>query len=382
MRAIDDEHSDDPGFAESEVSLHLAVEAAPIAIVLMELDGYFSRANPAACEMLERTPEEMRRLTFRDVLHADDRDEGKTAFAKLAGGELDHYRGERRFVRKSGEILWGALTVTAIPDESGKIRGAFAMVEDVTEQRLAEEHIKELNEELEERVEQRTARLTAVNQELEAFCYSVSHDLRAPLRAMEGFAEILLEGYRTKLDGEGTDYLRRIGAASRRLGRLIDELLKLSRLTREDLRPVRILLSEAAERVADEFRTSDPRRNVEFEIEKDMVARADAALINDVLHNLIGNSWKFTASRDPAIIEFGTTETEHGKAMFVRDNGVGFDMAHADKIFSPFERIHPVEEFEGDGVGLATVHRIITRHGGTIWAKAEPGAGATFYFTL
>jgi light-regulated signal transduction histidine kinase (bacteriophytochrome) len=236
--------------------------------------------------------------------------------------------------------------------------------------------------ELEERVAQRTAELAAVNKELEAFAYSVSHDLRAPLRSVDGFSQALLEDYGDRLDPDGRDYLQRVRAASQRMGQLIDDLLSLSRLTRREMRHETVDLSALAESTAAHLRLHQPQRQVEFVIQPGVVARGDPHLLQVILDNLLGNAWKFTSRNRQARIEFGCTQVDHEPAFFVRDDGAGFRMDYADKLFGAFERLHSPDEFEGTGIGLATVQRIIHRHGGRVWAEGEVDRGAVFYFTL
>ncbi|HZS07982.1 MAG TPA: GAF domain-containing protein [Blastocatellia bacterium] len=237
-------------------------------------------------------------------------------------------------------------------------------------------------EELEQRVTERTAELRESNAELEAFAYSVSHDLRTPLRAMKGFSQVLLEDYLPQLDAGARDCLRRVVAGSQRMSELIDALLNLSRITRSTIRSEQVNLSALARNVAEELRKAQPDRRVEFIIADGLLAAGDARLWRVALENLLDNAWKFTSTRDRARIEFGRQQTEQGLAYFVRDDGVGFEMAYADKLFAPFQRLHSTREFPGTGIGLATVQRIVHRHGGRLWAEGEVGKGATIYFTL
>lgn len=225
-------------------------------------------------------------------------------------------------------------------------------------------------------------RLEAANQELEAFSYSVSHDLRAPLRSIDGFSQALLEDYPDRLDPRGVDYLQRLRAGSQRMGVLIDDLLRLSRVTRAEMRREVIDLTATAEAIAAALRHTAPERGATFHIQPGLKTVGDPRLLRVALENLLGNAWKFTAKRAAATIEFGATERNGADAFFVRDNGAGFDMAYAEKLFTPFQRLHGTTEFEGTGIGLATVQRIMARHGGQIWAEAAPDRGATFYFTL
>ncbi len=242
----------------------------------------------------------------------------------------------------------------------------------------AEREIRSLNVRLERRAEE----LLAVNQELEAFSYSVSHDLQEPLRGIDGFTQALVEDWAGALGPEGQDQLRRVRAAAQRMGRLIDDLLQLSRVTRAELHSVPVDLSALAREVAGELRERDPARAVDFRIPDGIAARGDPRLLRLVLQNLMGNAWKFTSRRPDAVIEFSATPGDRGVTYGVRDNGVGFDMAFAGKLFRPFQRLHLRSEFAGSGVGLATVQRIVRRHGGRAWGEGEVGRGASFHFTL
>jgi PAS domain S-box-containing protein len=233
-----------------------------------------------------------------------------------------------------------------------------------------------------QQVKAANAQLHAANRELEAFCYSVSHDLRAPLRGLDGFSQALLEDYSGKLGNEGKHLLERIRAGSQRMGQLIDDLLNLSRVSRSELHHEPVDLSGLASDVADELRQHDPQREVALRIAEDLKADGDPQLLRVVLENLLGNAWKYTAKRPQATIEFGLSRDNGHSSFFVRDDGVGFDMQYADKLFAPFQRLHGMSEFPGTGVGLATVQRIIQRHGGRVWVQAEVNKGATFYFTL
>ena len=247
---------------------------------------------------------------------------------------------------------------------------------------LASAEISKLNEGLEQKVRARTVELTAANEELEAFAYTVSHDLRAPLRSMDGFGQALLEDCADKLDAKGRDYVKRIRGASQTMARLIDDILKLSRVTRAQIEPSEVDLSGLAQATARELRQIDSDRQVVFDIAPGVVANGDAQLLRQVFNNLLDNAWKFTTKNPRACIEFGVTDHEGEPAYYVRDDGAGFDMAYADKLFEPFQRLHSATEFAGSGIGLATVARIIRRHGGRVWAESEIGRGATVYFTL
>jgi signal transduction histidine kinase len=246
----------------------------------------------------------------------------------------------------------------------------------------AEVDVRKHRDHLEALVEERTTELQAVNQELEAFNYSVSHDLRAPLRSIDGFSKILLEDCEDQLDAQGRDYLRRVGAATQRMGIMIDDLLDLSKVTRAEMRREIVDLSALAKTISAELQQAEPDREVTFLIAEGLVANGDAKLLHLVLENLLGNAWKFTRKHPQATIEFAVVQDDGQPTYVVRDNGAGFDMTYADKLFGPFQRLHRQEDFEGTGVGLATVQRIISRHGGEVWGEGEVDKGATFYFTL
>lgn len=252
---------------------------------------------------------------------------------------------------------------------------------EVAERKAAEEKLRLLNQSLEQRVAQRTRQLEQANRELEAFSYSVSHDLRAPLRAIDGFSQVLEKTYADQLDEKGRDYLGRVRRASHRMGDLIDDMLHLSHISREEVTKEPVNVTAMALTIADDLRQDDLSRQVEFTVESDMQVRADPKLIRIVLENLLGNAWKFTGRKADAKIEVGMTHHEDGPAIFVRDNGAGFSMDYAHKLFTPFQRLHSNAEFEGSGIGLATVQRIIHRHGGRVWADSAEGSGATFHFS-
>jgi signal transduction histidine kinase len=253
---------------------------------------------------------------------------------------------------------------------------------EVAERRRAEEEILRLNAELEKRVRERTAQLEYTNGELEAFCYSVSHDLRAPLRAIDGFGQALVEDFGDQVPPDAQRYLGRIRASTQRMGQLIEDLLNLSRVSRGELAARDVDISELAQQVVADLRQRDPQRKVEAHVWDGIHAVADPRLLRAALENLVGNAWKFTAKREDARIEVGNLRDQGRMTIFVRDNGAGFDMAYADKLFGAFQRLHSAHEFAGTGIGLATVQRIVHRHGGRVWADAQPDKGAVFYFTL
>ncbi|MEV4512626.1 ATP-binding protein [Dactylosporangium sp. NPDC049525] len=269
-----------------------------------------------------------------------------------------------------------------VKDSAGQPYAVCGISTDITERKQAEEEVRQLNAHLETRVRERTAELEASTRELDAFAYSVSHDLRAPLRSLHGFSDALLEDYIDVLDEEGRDYLRRIQHNVQRMGRMIDDLLNLSRATRAEIVRETVDLSGIAGEVLAELAAADPGRTVTTRIADDLRAYGDPQLIRMALHNLLANAWKFSSKRADPVIEVGRVTHGTEELYFVRDNGAGFDMQYAGKLFNAFQRLHPVAEFEGTGIGLAIVARVIRRHGGTISAHAEIGNGATFTFNL
>ncbi|TSA45493.1 MAG: PAS domain S-box protein [Deltaproteobacteria bacterium] len=294
-------------------------------------------------------------------------------------GEPQAY--ELRMVKKDGTAFWAHLEATAAQDADGAL--IFRTVlSDIAERKRAEEKIKELMGELEMRVVERTALLEAANKELEAFCYSVSHDLRAPLRGIDGFSQALLDDYGEKLDDTAKSYLDRVRKAAQHMDRLIDDMLTLSRVTRSEFHYESVDLSNMVRAISEKLQQNNPDRTVDVIIRDGVFVNGDANLLQIALENLVDNAWKFTMREARPQFEFGKTVKDGKTACFIRDNGVGFDMAYVDKLFDAFNRLHTTFEFPGTGIGLATVQRIINRHGGQVWAEAEVEKGAMFYFTL
>jgi PAS domain S-box-containing protein len=316
-----------------------------------------------------------------DQVHPEDR-EGAVATWNRSVLLAKVYDTEFRIRRRDGNYRWFKTRAIPFKDKDGKILKWIGTNTDIEDSRRAGEEIRELNETLEQRVADRTLELEAANKELESFSYSVSHDLRAPLRAIDGFSQALLEDYMEKLDDDGKNHLMRVRAGSQRMANLIDDMLALSRLTRAEMIRKTVDLSKLTREISDQLYESAPHREVVFHIQSDVEAFGDERLLRIALENLLGNAWKFTSKCERSEISFGRF-TDSGKTeYFIRDNGAGFDMAYADKLFGAFQRLHSNNEFEGTGIGLATVQRIIHRHGGRIRAESKVGEGTTFYFML
>ena len=381
IRDISGRRKAEAALRESEEKYRRLVEFFPDTIFIHR-NGRIVFVNQTAVHTFRASgSEEMIGKSVMSFVHPDYQKLVRDRVAKMAEARSPLPIMEEKFLRTDGTPL--DVEVTAIPFVLDGELAVMGVARDITERKIAVEEIRRLNAELERRVVERTAQLEAANKELEAFAYSVSHDLRAPLRSIDGFGQALQEDCAAVLDEQGLDHLQRIRTASKRMGHLIDGLLNLSRLTRGEIHPQNLDLAEIGRTILEELRRGEPDRVVECILPETMPARGDERLMLAALENLLGNAWKFTSRRKLARIELGAISAAEGKTvLFIRDNGAGFSMDHADKLFHAFQRLHTVQEFPGNGIGLATVQRIIHRHGGKVWAEAKEGEGATFYFHL
>lgn len=366
----------------AEQRYRAAFEQAAVGMAEVGLDGRWLRVNQKFCEMLGYSQPEFLERTFQEMTHPDDLERCLACVQRLLNAERQSLAEEKRYLCKNGSPLWVNISLSVVRDGAGAPSYFVAAMEDISERKRAQEDLKKLNAELEQRVSERTTSLEAANRELEAFSYSVSHDLRAPLRAIDGFSQILLREQAPGLTADGRRKLELVIQNAKRMGELIDGLLRLAQLSRQPLRKEPVALTPLVHQVLAELRHGQENRAVEIKVGHLPECEADPSLLHQVLINLLSNAFKFTRGRKPAVIEVGCRSQFGDRVYFVKDNGAGFNMTHADKLFGVFARLHSADQFEGTGVGLSIVYRIIARHGGHIWAESEEGKGATFYFTL
>jgi len=366
---------------EERARLAAIVESSNDAIIGKTLDGIITSWNEAAQRIYGYSPEEAVGQPISMLVPSDRPDEVKKILDSVRQGEkVEPFDTVR--ITKDGRRLDISLTVSPIRSFAGAVVGASTIARDITGRKRAEEEIRLLNEQLEQRVLQRTAQLEEANRELESFSYSVSHDLRAPIRHIGGFARMLKERAEPSLDETSLRYVKIIMESTQRAGALVDDLLSFSRMARVEMHDIPIDTNGLVREALDELRFEENGRSVDWRIARLPGVRGDPSMLRLVFRNLLSNALKYTRSRERAVIEVGSTQDEAETVFFVRDNGVGFDMRYVDKLFGVFQRLHGVEEFEGTGIGLANVRRIVQRHGGRVWAQGSLGSGATFYFSL
>ena len=366
---------------DNEARYRAIVEDQTDMICRFTPDGTIRFANEAFCRSVGIERVAIIGKNMFEVVSQANIDQFKNGLSKLSFAQPTITE-EYMIEGAEGHIRWEQWTDRSLYNKQGEFIEYQSVGQDITERKVAEIEIYRLNEQLEQRVIERTAQLEAANRELEAFAYSVSHDLRAPLRSIEGFTSALVEDYGNKFDKQVQDYLLRVHTASQRMNQLISDLLKLSRTTRGEMHFSRVNLSEIAFQVMDELQSQTHDRTVEIVITPEIYTFGDVRLLQVLLANLLGNAWKFTQKKDSARIEFGQMSMDGQDVFYVRDDGAGFDMTYSDRLFGVFQRLHTENEFEGTGIGLATVQRIIHRHRGRVWAEGRVDQGATFYFTI
>jgi PAS domain S-box-containing protein len=354
---------------EQRAMLAAIVDASDDAIIGKTLEGVITSWNQGAQHLFGHPAADVVGKSMSLLIPPGRENEEKTIMEHLAKGQVERFDTVRR--RKDGRDIDVSVTCSPMRDATGRIIGISKVARDITDRIRAEAALARAKDAAE-----------AASRELEAFSYSVAHDLRAPLRGMNGFAQVLLDTYRDKFDAEGQDWLQEILLNAKKMGSLIDGLLSLAQWTRSELRPEDVDLSAIVCEVAARLALSEPQRTVAIEVERGLHADVDSRLARALLENLLANAWKFTSKALAARIEFGASEKDGSRAFFVRDNGAGFDMAYAGKLFAPFQRLHTTDEFPGTGIGLATVQRIVHRHGGLIWAEGAVDKGATFSFAF
>ncbi len=362
---------------KSENKFRSIFDSSADAILIVDrIDHRVLAANDAASELTGYSTDEFYLVYFSDLLFSGDIKELDWVINPLHKGDVCKF--ETVFKSRSSERI--PVEVSAREMEYDDRMVLLCQIRDISERKKAEQKIRELNASLEERVRERTHQLEAANQELEAFAYSVSHDLRAPLRGIDGWSLALQEDYQDKLDGEANKFINRLRSETQHMGNLIDDMLKLSRVTRTEIQFEDVNLSDIATVVIGRLKEDNPERSIEFNIEPELTCRCDPRLMEIVLTNLLNNACKFTAKCEVTKIELGHLKDR--RVFLVRDNGVGFDMKYASNLFGAFQRMHKVSEYPGTGIGLATVKRIITRHGGNVKAESEPNRGTTIYFSI
>jgi PAS domain S-box-containing protein len=375
---------------ESEAQLHTIVENLDEGLIVSDLNGRLLQWNRAALRLHGYSSSEQDRRAFTDLVDTFELSTLEGAILPVEDWPLarilrgQHLHDLELRVHRIGTDARRIFNYggTLVQDANGHPLMAIVTLNDITERKESEEEIRQLNVDLERRVERRTAELEAANKELEAFSYSVSHDLRAPLRAVDGFSQAVLEDYGAQLPKEGRHYLQTIREGAQRMGVLIDDLLTFSRLSRLPLNKAPVNMGKLAREAFEELKGQQNGRKIDIRIGDLAPCEGDPALLKQVWMNLISNAIKYTRKRDAAIVDVGSREEKNENVYFVCDNGAGFDMRYANKLFGVFQRLHRADEFEGTGVGLAIVQRVIHRHGGRVWVEAAVDRGASFYFTM
>ena len=367
---------------QDEARFRLAMDSAGIGMAIVSLEGRFIDVNPALCRMLGRDASALVGQRVHDISHPDDLPLTERLRRDLATEALPSVNVEKRYLHRDGRVIDVLLNAALMRDAQGAPRYFISQFRDVTEQRAAERALRDLNQHLEQRVQERTAELQATQRRMEAFVQGVSHDLRAPLRSIDGFAMQLERHAGEALDAQGRDQLARIRNACTRMGGLIENLLELARIGRVELRPANVDISLLAEWAAVELQDAQPDRQVRLRVQPGLHVIGDERLLKALLTQLLRNAWQFSATREAVEVEVEGHRDEHGLHFVVRDHGIGFDMAYADKLYEPFQRLHGSDQGAGDGIGLTIAQQIVGRHHGGIRAEAMPDVGASFHVAL
>ncbi|MDQ3495453.1 MAG: PAS domain S-box protein [Pseudomonadota bacterium] len=360
----------------------LAMASSGIGMAIVDLQGRWLEVNPALERMLGYAAGDLVRRSLLEISHPDDIETSRQDIDRMARGELSVLEVPMRYLHRNGAVVWAQVNMATMCDADGTPLYFIAQLRDISRERAAEQALQERTATLEQRVAERTAELDRSYHQQELFAQGVSHDLRAPLRAIDSFTQLLAKQYDAKLDETGRGYLERIRTASARLGGLIDALVELSRAGRSELKVEPVDLSLLADWAAADQQELDPERTAEISVQPGMVVLGDERLLKRLLDQLLDNAWKFSRGADRVRIEVAGARGEQGLVVSVRDQGLGFDMRYADKLFEPFQRLHGPEQGGGNGLGLAIATRIVERHGGRLWAESEPGSGATFHVAL
>lgn len=360
----------------------LAMASSGIGMAIVDLQGVWVEVNPALERMFGYAAGELIGRSVFDISHPDDLEDSRRYVAQLASGEVSVLDAQKRYLHRSGGIVWAHINVALMHDSDGKPLYFISQIRNISQQHAAEQALRELNASLEQRVAERAAALEKANRLQELFAHGVSHDLRAPLRSIDSFAQLLAADYDDKLDDAGRDYLGRITGAVKRMSGLIDSLLELSRASRNQYQNVPVDLSLLAEWAGTELQDREPGRAAEIKVQPELVACGDERYLKLMFDQLLHNAWKFSGACERVDIEVTGERRDDRLMLSIRDHGAGFDMRYAGKMFEPFRRLHGAEQGAGDGLGLAIAQRIVERHGGSIRGESEPGSGAVFHVEL
>lgn len=375
-------NSESPPAATEDGRFRLAMASSGIGMAIVDVQGCWLEVNPALERMLGYAAGELVGRSLLELSHPDDIETSRQHIDRMARGQLPVLDAPQRYLHRNGAVVWAQVNIATMCDAHGTPQYFIAQLRDITRERAAEHALQDWNATLEDRVAERTAELESSNRQHELFAQGVSHDLRAPLRTIDSFAQLLARQYEAKLDETGRDYLERIRTASARLGGLIDALVELSRAGRSELKIEPVDLSLLADWACVDQQEVDPERAAEVSIQPGMMVLGDERLLKRLLDQLLDNAWKFSRGAERIRIEIAGASGEDGLLVSIRDHGIGFDMRYADKLFEPFQRLHGPEQGGGNGLGLAIATRIVQRHGGRLWAESEPGSGATFHVAL